>query len=237
MHRRRQRPWLLPVTVCAGMLACRGAQGQAQPPAGDRGPASSMSVAPLADTSRLAGTPASTLSGLLMPPAPEPIPGPASTGIPTGGFNALTPKGLPINLATALQLAGVRPLDIAAATAQVEQALALQLQAQALWIPDLNGGVDYFRHDGVQQNIFTGENFRKGRQSFFVGGGPYLSVGLTDAIFTPLAARRVSASRVADLQAARNDVLFQVTGASSTSRRRRGGCWASTPRSPAPRCW
>jgi outer membrane protein TolC len=119
----------------------------------------------------------------------------------------------PINLATALQLAGVRPLDIATATAQVEQALAVQLQARALWVPNLNGGVDYFRHDGVQQNLFTGPNFRKGRQTFFVGGGPSLSVGLADAIYSPLAARRVVASRKADLQAARNDNLFAVAQA------------------------
>ncbi len=227
MRRRRQGSWLLPVTICAGMLAGREARGQAPTPprppsAADRGPAPSMSVPPLADPSRFSGTPASTLSELLMPPAPEPIPGPASTGIPRGGMDAPTPKGLPINLATALQLAGVRPLDIAAATAQVEQALALQLQAQALWIPNLNGGVDYFRHDGVQQNIFTGENFRKGRQSFFVGGGPYLAVGLTDAIFAPLAARRVVASRVADLQAARNDVLLQVAQGFFTLQAARG---------------
>jgi outer membrane protein TolC len=38
-------------------------------------------------------------------------------------------------------------------------------------------------------------------------------VGLTDAIFAPLAARRVVASRTADLQAARNDVLLQVSQA------------------------
>jgi outer membrane protein TolC len=130
-----------------------------------------------------------------------------------GGMDAPMPQGLPINLATALQLAGVRPLDIAAATKQVEQALALQLQAKALWVPNINGGVDYLRHDGVQQNIFTGPNFQKGRQSFFVGGGPSLSVGLTDAIFAPLAARRVVASRRADLQAARNDSMFAVAQA------------------------
>ena len=128
-------------------------------------------------------------------------------------MDAESPRGLPINLATALQLAGVNPLDIAAATAQVRQSLALYLQAKALWIPNVNGGVDYFRHDGVQQNIFTGPNFRKGRQTFFVGGGPYLSVGLTDALFAPLAARRVVAARRADLQAARNDVLFNVSQA------------------------
>ena len=71
-------------------------------------------------------------------------------------------RGLPINLATAMQLAGVRPLDIEAATVQVRQALALQLQARALLIPTLNAGVDYFRHDGVQQNIFTGPEFPEG---------------------------------------------------------------------------
>ncbi len=127
-----------------------------------------------------------------------------------GGGDAVLPEGCPINLATALHLSGVRPLDIATAAAQVEQALALQLQARVLWIPNLNGGIDYFRHDGVQQNLFTGENFRLGRQTFFVGGGPGMSVGLTDAIFAPLAARRVVASRRADLQSARNDVLLGV---------------------------
>jgi outer membrane protein TolC len=128
-------------------------------------------------------------------------------------MDASAPRGLPINLATALQLAGVNPLNIAAASAQVRQSLALYLQAKVLWIPNINGGIDYFRHDGVQQNLFTGPNFRKDRQSFFVGGGPYLAVGLTDAVFAPLAARRVVAARRADLQAARNDVLFNVAQA------------------------
>ena len=124
-----------------------------------------------------------------------------------------TPRGLPINLAAALQLAGVRPLDIAAATVQVQQGLALLLQAKVLWVPNLNGGVDYSRHDGVQQNIFTGALFQKGRQSFFVGGGPSLNVAVTDAIYEPLAARRVVAARQANVQAARNDALLTVSQA------------------------
>jgi outer membrane protein TolC len=112
-----------------------------------------------------------------------------------------------------LQLAGVNPLDIAAATVQVQQGLALLLQAKVLWIPTLAAGVDYSRHDGVTQNIFTGALFQKGRQSFFVGGGPVLSVGVTDAIYEPLAARRVVASREANVQTARNDVLLAVSQA------------------------
>ena len=145
-----------------------------------------------------------------MPFAPQPIPGPAEVGLPVGGMDAQTPRGMPINLATAMQLAGVRPLDIEAAIVQVRQSLALQLQARALLIPTLNGGVDYLRHDGAQQNIFQGVNFQKDRQSLIVGGGLSLFVGLTDAIFDPLAARRVVSARQADVQTARNDVLFTV---------------------------
>jgi outer membrane protein TolC len=148
-----------------------------------------------------------------LPPAPLPIPGPAGMGLSLGGAEAPVPQGLPINLATAMQLAGVQPLDIAAATKQVEQALALQLQSKVLWVPNLNGGVDYFRHDGVQQDLFTGPDFQKGRSNLFVGGGPSLSVGLADAVFAPLAARRVVNSRRADLQSARNDSLYTVSQA------------------------
>jgi outer membrane protein TolC len=149
-----------------------------------------------------------------LPPAPLPIPGPASTlsGGPRAR-DATIPQSLPINLPAALQLAGVSPLDIAAASFQVEQSLALLLQAKALWIPNINGGVDYYRHDGVIQNFFSGGLLKNSRQTFFVGGGPNLFVGLADAIYSPLAARRVVAARQADLQVARNDALLTVAQA------------------------
>ncbi|MBV8675591.1 MAG: TolC family protein [Planctomycetaceae bacterium] len=208
MRRRRDHRWLLPIALWASLVGHDGPAQTASLPA---------ALEDLPGASAPGGRPASPASPDRLapppPPAPQPIPGPAGVGLPVGGMDAQVPQGLPINLATAMQLSGVRPLDIAAATAQVEQALALLLQAKALWVPNINGGVDYFRHDGVQQNIFTGPNFRKGRQSFFVGGGPSLAVGLADAIFAPLAARRVVASRRADLQAARNDVLFAVAQA------------------------
>ena len=44
-------------------------------------------------------------------------------------------------------------------------------------------------------------------------GGPSLFVGITDGIYNPLAARRVVAARRADVQTARNDVLFTVSQA------------------------
>ena len=209
MRRRRGRRWLLPIVLWASLVGRDGpAQTSPLPPAMEE---HAGSITP-GDGSRRRRIRGAICPDPRLRPR-NPSPARRGWGFAVGGMDAQVPQGLPINLATAMQLAGVRPLDIAAATAQVEQALALQLQAKALWIPNINGGVDYFRHDGVQQNIFTGPNFRKGRQSFFVGGGPSLSVGLADAIFAPLAARRVVASRRADLQAARNDVLFAVAQA------------------------
>ena len=208
MVRKRGRHWMLPIALgallicrilpCANLFAATGNRGSATGTTAGGVIATGLSSKSLWPVSASGSGTDPRLSG---------------SGIARGGMDAVVPEGCPINLAAALQLSGVRPLDIATAVAQVQQALALRLQARVLWIPNLNGGIDYFRHDGVQQNLFTGENFRLGRQSFFVGGGPGLSVGLTDAIFAPLAAQRVVASRRADVQTARNNVLLGVTQA------------------------
>jgi outer membrane protein TolC len=152
-----------------------------------------------------------------LPDAPRTEPGPTTQ--PAGDPVV---QGLPVNLASALQLAGVRPLDIAAATFQVRQGLALLLQAKVLWIPNINGGVNYTRHDGVQQNLFTGALFEKGLQSFFTGGGPYLNVAVTEAIYEPLAAKRVVSAREANVQTARNDALLSVAQAYFALQQARG---------------
>lgn len=140
-----------------------------------------------------------------------PLPTPPSATTAEVGYEAGRP--LPINLATALKLANVRTLDIAAAEASIRQSLGLLTQARALLIPNLNGGVGYYRHDGLNQNLFTGQVFQKGTNALLVGGGPTLQIGLTDGIFAPLAAKRVVRSRQADLQSARNNSLFDVARA------------------------
>ena len=57
-----------------------------------------------------------------------------------------------INLATALYLSNARPLVIASAEASVEEAAAQFQNARVLWLPDLNAGTGYFRHDGTDQS-------------------------------------------------------------------------------------
>ena len=165
----------------------------------------------------------SALAQAQAPPAPLPLPDARGATLPSTenlAYDIQTalmsqptsgPEGsTPINLAAALKLAGATPLDIAAATARVEQAVGLLIQAKALKIPNLNGGIGYYRHDGVNQNLFTGQIFQKGSNGVQLGGGPTINLGLTDAIFAPLAAKRVVASRDADVQSARNNVLNTV---------------------------
>jgi outer membrane protein TolC len=71
---------------------------------------------------------------------------------------------LPINLATALRLADARPLIVAVAQASAWVSEAELQKAKVLWIPSLNLGSDYIRHDGYGPdfnrgiNVPTGEN-------------------------------------------------------------------------------
>jgi outer membrane protein TolC len=214
MRRRRAGQWLtafvLAGSILRGSLGLRESRAE-DPPPPPPPPTGADAAIPAPDSVLpLPGLGEHTAHVEHLPMAPQPLPGPASNGLVPGGMDAAMPKGMPINLATAMQLSGATPLDIAAAIAQVERALAQQLQAKVLWVPNANGGVDYFRHDGVAQNLFKGTNFQLGRQTFMVGGGPSLWVGLTDAIYQPLAARQVVNARKADLQAARNNALYDV---------------------------
>jgi outer membrane protein TolC len=118
-------------------------------------------------------------------------------------------EGLPINLATALRLANVRALDIIIAQQQLGIAVAQLQQAQVLWLPNWDMGLDYAHHEGPIQNN-DGSITNSTRSSMFVGGAPQALFGLTDAIFAPLAARQVARAQDANIQTATNDTLTAV---------------------------
>ena len=124
-----------------------------------------------------------------------------------------TDRRFPINLATALRLSDARPLMVAAAQAGVWVAEAQLTRAKLLWIPTLNIGFDYIRHDG------GGPDFNKGIMTapsvnFFYGGvGAVGNIPTTDAIFQPLAARQVLNARHLNIQTAKNDALLMTSDA------------------------
>jgi outer membrane protein TolC len=136
-----------------------------------------------------------------------------------------TDRPLPINLPTALQLANVNAVDIAAAAERIRIAAALLEQAQVLWLPTITVGGDYNRHDGKQQDAL-GNVVDSSRSSLMLGLGTgigaaaILNVG--EAIFAPLAARQQVRARQADRQAAVNDTLVAVSDAYFTVQQARG---------------
>lgn len=87
-----------------------------------------------------------SLAGQTGVPCPDSAgPPPVAVGVPSP---ASCDRPLPINLPTALQLAGARPLDIAVASERVRVAAAQLERARVLWLPTVYLGADYLRHDG-----------------------------------------------------------------------------------------
>jgi outer membrane protein TolC len=122
---------------------------------------------------------------------------------------AATDTPLPINLATALYLSNARSLVISYAQTSVEEAAARLRGSQALWLPNLNVGSDFYRHDGLDQAT-DGTMIRDHKYNMSAGGGATLDLGVTDAIFRPLADRQELCARQFDVQTAQNDALLQV---------------------------
>lgn len=148
--------------------------------------------------------------GLAAAPAQTP-PGPSPAG----------QHVYPINLATALQLGDARSLDVALAGQRVQVALAQQRQAAVLWLPTVQFGVDYFQHDGLQQNT-TATVVGNDRGTFLAGVGTNTVFAVSDALFAPLAARQAVRARLAERQAASNDTLLAVAEAYFNVQQARG---------------
>ena len=209
MRRRRGRRWLLPIILWASHLGRDGpAQTVPLPPALDD------RELPLSRGDRAAAPGSEGHPSSRPPPAPQPIPGPAGMRLPRGRDGSRSAAG-PAD----------QPRDRACNSPGCGRSTSPRRRCRSSRRspcssrPRPSGSRTSTRASttsGTTASSRTsspGPNFRKGRQTFFVGGGPSLFVGLTDAIFAPLAARRVVAARRADLQTARNDVLFTVSQA------------------------
>jgi outer membrane protein TolC len=139
----------------------------------------------------------------------------------------------PIDLASALRLAGATALDIATARQQVLQALGDLDEARGLWLPSLFTGPTYYRLDGQVQAI-NGRVMTVDRGSLFLGttatlansfpaappgsGFPPLNtlsgvLRLSDAIYGVQTARRVIAANEAGVAVATNNSLLAVAEA------------------------
>jgi outer membrane protein TolC len=115
-------------------------------------------------------------------------------------------------LPTALRLAQLSNPEIGQARAVVGQAQAALQRAKAGWLPHVNLGSAYSHHEGNIQKT-EGNIITANRDSLFVGGGPSLSLQLSDALFAPLIARQLRSASAAGLQRVTNDTLLAVADA------------------------
>jgi outer membrane protein TolC len=148
-------------------------------------------------------------------PAPTPLdPGPGEIALQLKAAPLeSTDLQFPINLATALRLSDARPLIVAAAQASVWVAEAELTRAKVLWVPQLNIGGDYIRHDGGGPDFNKGILTAPSVNFFYGGGGLWEIVSLTDVFFEPLVKRQALNSRQWDIQAAKNDALVMTADA------------------------
>ncbi len=182
-------------------------------------------AAPLPASSRSADSTDSSASSTSTPPPPPHLPV-DSTLIPGRRVE-------PIDLANALKLAGARDLDIAVARQRILQAAADLKQARSLWLPSIFYGPTWYREDGQIQTV-AGPVQSISRSGLFLGGtaalantmqGPPPGTGIpsltglsstlriSDAIFEPMAARRVFAANRATLQTSTNDAMLRIAEA------------------------
>jgi outer membrane protein TolC len=176
--------------------------------------------------------------------SPLEVPPPAGGEVVKLPLPPLQPGDLrfPINLATALRLSDARPLIVVAAQASAWVAEAQVQDAWALWLPDLNLGFDYIRHDGNGPDTLRGVNIPGGENAFgqnspgsfgrpqnqninffYTGGALFYMQFLTDDIFQPLAARQTLNSARWNIQTAKNDALLATALAYFEVHKWRGG--------------
>jgi outer membrane protein TolC len=135
----------------------------------------------------------------------------------------LGPDEYPIDLATALRLAGAENPELLSARQRVIEATAVRQLAAAQLLPNLNVGANYDLHRGALQQS-TGNILKVNRDALYVGLGanavgagtvtiPGLNYNLNvgEAWFSFLTSRQRIVTAEATAAATRNDVLLRVS--------------------------
>jgi outer membrane protein TolC len=129
---------------------------------------------------------------------------------------------LPIDLASALRLAGVQNADILLARERITEAVALRQLAAAQILPTVNAGFNYDNHTGnLQRAVGTIQPVNRsslylGLGASAVGAGTVQIPGLVlhgnvaEGVFAALIARQVVRQREFASEAIRNEVLLRV---------------------------
>jgi outer membrane protein TolC len=217
--------------VMAVLWLGAGSSSPAQPPAQDL-PVVAPPLPP----------PRSEMPPLTKPPTPSPgdHPAPPSLSPPnplpaTNGEPGTLPPAplevtdapLPITLAAALQLADARPTVVLMAQAAAWTAEAHLQWARTLWLPQLNFGGCFVRHDGFGPDFNRGLNtdlrpLNNNINFLYAGGGALYQNPGVEVIYTAIVSRQLLNARRWDIQKAKNDALLDTARAYFDVHRYRG---------------
>ena len=111
----------------------------------------------------------------------------------------------PIDLPTALQLAGAQNLDIQLARERLSEVQANRQSAVEQFFPWITAGAAYHRRDGVAQAVPAGTISDAHFQSYNPGGALTAQMDLGDAIYKSLAAKQLVKASDQALEAQRQD--------------------------------
>jgi outer membrane protein TolC len=172
----------------------------------------------------------------------EPLPAGVLQGSRTRGIapapvsppSILKAEVQPIDLTTALNLAGVQNPELNIARTRILEAAALRQLAAAYFLPSINPGMNYDSHTGNLQQS-DGNILSLNRSAFYIGAGSsavgsgtvtipgvYLAENVGQGIFTYLASRQTERQREFATIAVRNQMFLQVTWAYSELLRAEG---------------
>jgi outer membrane protein TolC len=146
----------------------------------------------------------------------------------------LAPEFRPIDLNTALRLAGVQNPQLLIARQRVVEAAALRQLSAAQFLPSLNAGANYDSHNGNLQQS-NGNILSVNRSALYVGSGAgavaagtvsvpgvLLEGNAAAVVFSYLASRQIVAQRQFASEAVRNQTFLQATLAYSELLRAEG---------------
>ena len=133
-----------------------------------------------------------------------------------------TTAATPIDLSSALRLAGVQNLQIVVAQQRVEAAVGFQQLAAAQLLPNLNIGTSYDNHTGVLQQD-NGNILSVNRGALYAGAGAFTvaaatvqipglqyNINISQGIYDYLISRQVTNERRFDRRAVDNAILRDV---------------------------
>jgi outer membrane protein TolC len=116
-----------------------------------------------------------------------------------------TNAAYPIDLSTALRLAGARNLDLQIARQRLKEAEAHHSSALQGFFPWLSPGIGYHRRDGEAQAVPSGIISDTHYQSYYPGATLTAQVTLGDAIYNTLSAKQIVKATDHALEAQRED--------------------------------